>query len=110
MSGFFALLLWFGSALCFIAFGISPDKEDKSNLYLGVVLVSVNFLTGMFSYSQSSKSAKLMAKFKNFIPKTCNCYRDGKLNTIEAKELVRGDVVRVNNGDNIPADIVLIDT
>jgi Ca2+-transporting ATPase len=51
-----------------------------------------------------------MAKFKNFIPKTCTCYRDGKLSPLEAKFLVRGDVVKVNNGDNIPADLVLIDT
>jgi len=51
-----------------------------------------------------------MAKFKNFIPKTCACYRDGKLNNLEAKFLVRGDVVKINNGDNIPADLVMIDT
>ena len=51
-----------------------------------------------------------MAKFKNFIPKTCSCYRDGKLGTLEAKDLVRGDIVKINNGDNIPADLVMIDT
>ena len=110
MTGFFSLLLWFGSFLCFIAFGVQEIKEDKSNLYLGIVLSVVCFLTGLFSYSQSTKSAALMATFKNFIPKTCACYRDGKVGTLEAKELVRGDVVKINNGDNIPADLVMIDT
>jgi len=51
-----------------------------------------------------------MAKFKNFIPKTCRCYRDGELKNTNAIELVRGDVVKVANGDNIPADLVMIDT
>jgi len=51
MLGIFSLLLWFGSALCFIGFAISEDKEDKSNLYLGLVLAIVTFLTGCFSYA-----------------------------------------------------------
>lgn len=51
-----------------------------------------------------------MAKFKNFIPKQCKCYRDGELKNTNAVELVRGDVVQVKNGDNIPADLVMIDT
>ena len=50
MTGFFSLLLWFGSFLCFIAFGVQESKEDKSNLYLGIVLSCVCFLTGCFSY------------------------------------------------------------
>ncbi len=51
MTGFFSLLLWFGSILCFFGFGIQEDKEDKANLYLGIVLAVVTFLTGCFSYA-----------------------------------------------------------
>lgn len=63
MTGFFALLLWGGSALCFIGYGIQKDKIDKSNLYLGIVLAAVVFITGCFSYSQTSKAASLMKDF-----------------------------------------------
>jgi len=77
MVGIFSLLLWFGSALCFIGFIISEDKEDKSNLYLGIVLAIVTFLTGCFSYAQSSKSAEMMAQFENFIPPIATVIRDG---------------------------------
>ena len=61
MIGFFSLLLWFGSALCFVGYILQEDKEDKANLYLGIVLAVVTFLTGCFSYAQSSKSAEMMA-------------------------------------------------
>jgi sodium/potassium-transporting ATPase subunit alpha len=61
MVGFFSLLLWFGSALCFIGYIIQEDKEDKSNLYLGIVLAAVTFITGCFSYAQASKSAEMMS-------------------------------------------------
>jgi len=33
--------------------------------------------------------------------------RDGKWKTEDAKQLVPGDIVKVNIGDNIPADIRL---
>lgn len=50
MTGFFSLLLWFGAFLCFIGYGIQKDKDDKANLYLGIVLSTVVFITGCFSY------------------------------------------------------------
>lgn len=77
LTGFFSLLLWFGGILCFVAYGISAEKEDKSNLYLGIVLVTVVMITGIFSYQQTSKSAQMMAQFKNFIPPEAVVVRDG---------------------------------
>lgn len=52
MTGMFNYLLWAGSILCFIAYGIQEDKRDKSNMYLGIVLAIVIFATAVFSYSQ----------------------------------------------------------
>ena len=48
MTGFFSLLLWLGGVLCFIGYFLASD--DKSNLYLGIVLFAVVFLTGCFSF------------------------------------------------------------
>lgn len=107
MTGFFSLLLWFGAILCFIGYGIAPD--DPSNLYLGVVLSVVVFITGCFSYYQSSKSAALMAQFKNFIPPKALVIRDGNENSIEAAKLVPGDLIRLKGGVNIPADIRVVE-
>lgn len=39
----FALMLWVGTGLCFLAYGLSPD--DPSNLYLAIVLVIVILIT-----------------------------------------------------------------
>jgi len=105
-TGFFSLLLWFGAALCFLGYGIS-DKTDKSNLYLGIVLAFVVFVTGCFSYMQTSKAASLMDDFKNFIPREALVTRDGSQKRIESRLLVPGDVITLNFGDNIPADVVL---
>jgi sodium/potassium-transporting ATPase subunit alpha len=56
-------MLWGGSVICFIGYGLQKDKTDKANLYLGIVLDIIVFLTGCFSYSQTSKAASLMKDF-----------------------------------------------
>eukprot|EP00357_Protocruzia_adherens_P031132 CAMPEP_0115014404 /NCGR_PEP_ID=MMETSP0216-20121206/26055_1 /TAXON_ID=223996 /ORGANISM="Protocruzia adherens, Strain Boccale" /LENGTH=1142 /DNA_ID=CAMNT_0002384131 /DNA_START=450 /DNA_END=3878 /DNA_ORIENTATION=- len=106
MTGLFSLLLWFGSLLCFIGYGL--DSSDPANLYLGIVLAAVVFITGCFSYYQESKSAAIMAGFKNFVPPKCKVIRSGKNQEIPASNLVRGDVVVINMGDRIPADIRIL--
>jgi len=107
LTGFFSLLLWAGSFLCFIGFGIQEDKEDLSNLYLGIVLAVVTFLTGVFSYMQTSKSAEMMAQFENFIPPVAFVIRNGVPEQVDAKRIVPGDIVQVKTGENIPCDIVV---
>jgi sodium/potassium-transporting ATPase subunit alpha len=100
-TGFFSLLLWLGAALCFIAYALADYQEkenptgylDPSNLYLGIVLATVVFITGCFSYLQTSKAASLMDDFKNFIPRTAQVLRDGKWEEIESKGLAVGDVI-----------------
>lgn len=108
MTGFFSLLLEMGGVLCFIGYAIQEDQEDKSNLYLGIVLITVTFITGVFSYAQSSKSAEMMAQFENFIPATANVIRDGKDRKIDAKMIVPGDLVKIVGGENIPCDVVIV--
>jgi magnesium-transporting ATPase (P-type) len=66
MTAPFALLLWVGGGLCFLAYGL--DESDPSNLYLGIVLCVVVTLTSVASFSQNSKSESVMEGFKNFTP------------------------------------------
>lgn len=71
MFGGFALLLWVGAVLCFIAYGIqvyNTDNPPEDNLYLGLVLAAVVIITGCFSYYQEAKSSKIMDSFKNLVP------------------------------------------
>jgi sodium/potassium-transporting ATPase subunit alpha len=110
LTGFFSLLLWFGSILCFIGFAIQPDKSDKSNLYLGAVLAIVTLATGIFSYMQASKSAEMMSQFENFIPPIANVIRDGKTCQIDARMMVPGDIVIIGVGENIPSDTVIFES
>ena len=58
MANFFAILLWCGAILCFIAYGIS--SEDPSNLYLGIVITVIVNLSTFIEFMQNRKSKALM--------------------------------------------------
>lgn len=106
-TGFFSLLLWFGSLLSFI--GYAMDNSSMDNLFLGIVLSFVVIVTGFFSYAQTSKAASLMADFKNFIPKESVILRDGNWVKLEARLIVPGDIIKINTGDSISADCILLE-
>jgi len=108
----FSLLLWLGATLCFLAYGIQASAYEEppdDNLYLGVVLSAVVTVTGIFSYYQESKSAKIMEGFKNLVPQYAVARRNGEKITVKAEELTLGDVVEIKFGDRIPADIRVIE-
>merc|ERR1712165_255782 len=108
----FACLLWLGAILCFLAYGIQASAYEEppdDNLYLGTVLTAVVTVTGVFSYYQEAKSAKIMESFKNLVPQYALVRRNGEKVTIPASELTLGDVVEVKFGDRVPADLRVVE-
>lgn len=43
------------------------------------------------------------------VPVTCMCLRDGSVREYQARELVPGDIVHLNIGDRVPADLRLFE-
>merc|ERR1712001_170777 len=108
----FAMLLWFGAILCFLAYGIQASAYEEppdDNLYLGIVLSAVVTVTGVFSYYQEAKSAKIMESFKNLVPQYAVVRRNGEKITVKAAELTLGDIVDIKFGDRVPADLRVIE-
>ncbi|XP_052741843.1 sodium/potassium-transporting ATPase subunit alpha-B, partial [Bicyclus anynana] len=110
----FSILIWLGAILCLAAYLIElSTKPDPctDNLYLGCVLIAVDVICGLFSFFQNYKSSKIMKTFNNLIPTYAKCTRDGVLSTdTEVHNLVKGDLVNVEIGDVIPADIRIIES
>jgi sodium/potassium-transporting ATPase subunit alpha len=75
LVGGFAMLLWVGSVLCFIVYGIDGGVE---NLTLGIVLAAVVIITGVFSFYQEFKSDSIMSGFLKLAATECEVLREGK--------------------------------
>merc|ERR1711970_1414487 len=55
-----------------------------------------------------AKSSKIMESFKNMVPKQSLVIRDGQKELMLAREIVRGDIIEVKGGDQIPADLRIV--
>jgi sodium/potassium-transporting ATPase subunit alpha len=106
LTDFFSLLLWGGGILCFIGYSLEGSMD---NLYLGIVLFVVVLATGIFGFIQNQKSDNLMKSFANMLPPKVLITRDDKTSLEEAIKLVPGDIVEINAGDLIPADLRIIE-
>ena len=102
----FMILLTLCGVLSCIAY--AADTSQQINLWIGVVLFGVVVLSSTFAYVQSGKASAVMKAFKNMLPKVCHVVREGRLQDINASQLVVGDIVKVGTGDQVPADLRLI--
>jgi sodium/potassium-transporting ATPase subunit alpha len=107
LIGGFQLMLWFGSILCFVVYGLS-NGTDVQTLALAIVLILVVLVTTVFQSYQEGKSDKVMAALKALSPSTVYVYRNGILQNINAEHLVIGDIVKVTGGEKVPADVRVI--
>jgi len=109
----FSLLLWAGGIMCFVAYAIdkseNPEEATDDNLWLGIVLVGVVVITAVFTYYQEAKSDAVMEGFKKMVPQKATVVRNGEVSSIDSKFIVPGDVVFVEKGDRVPADILLLE-
>ncbi len=111
LFGGFALILWLGSFLCFLAYVLRAsafENTPNDNLYLGIALVGVAIITGLLSFYEERKSSNIMSSFQTLLPQTVVTIRDGIKSNIKAELLVPGDIIEVFDGDIIPADMRIL--
>ncbi|KAI1846360.1 hypothetical protein JX266_007565 [Neoarthrinium moseri] len=75
----------------------------------GSVIAAVILLNIVVGFWQDFNAEKSIRALYALSAPTCKVMRDGGATTIKAEDLVRGDVVMLNVGDIIPADLRLID-
>lgn len=113
MFGGFAILLWLGAILSFIGYTVetfTSEHGTNDQLYIGIVLVSVILITGLFGYYQESANTAIMESFRKMIPKYASVIRDGVETQIRSEFIVVGDIVYLTAGELVPADIRIIES
>lgn len=92
---FFALMLWVAAVLAVIA-GM-PE--------LGVAIVAVILLNAGFAFVQEQRAERAAARLRELMPARCRVLRDGAVTPVSAEDVVVGDLVLLEAGDRIPADL-----
>lgn len=89
-----AILLWVGSIMSFIA-GM-PE--------LGIAVMLVNIINGLFSFMQEFRASKATEALKKMLPLKAKVRRGNNELLIDASDLVEGDIMLIEEGDKISAD------
>ncbi|MGC2373377.1 MAG: cation-transporting P-type ATPase [Solirubrobacteraceae bacterium] len=93
-----ALLLWLAAALSFAV--------GSQTIAIAVLLVIL--LNALFAFVQEMQAERAVEALAQFLPQQVTVLREGQPSSILAADLVPGDVVVVEEGDRIAADMRLI--
>jgi H+-transporting ATPase len=69
------------------------------------IVIALLFFNGVLSFIQEAHANAALAFLKQRLAVNARVKRDGKWDTLPARELVPGDVIRLRAGDVIPADV-----
>ena len=89
-----------------VAAGISAFMKEISDAIIILVVIIINTVVGLVQEDKAQKSLDALKKLS--VPKTL-VKRDGTLMEIPVEELVVGDVVIIEAGRYIPADLRLVE-
>jgi sodium/potassium-transporting ATPase subunit alpha len=110
VTGGFCWLLWIGVIVCILAWKPIGNPPDPTNLGLGILLIIVIFLQAAFEAFQDWSSTKVMKSIKNLMAADAKVIRNGVEMNIPAPDLVVGDLIVLNYGSKVPADIRIIES
>ena len=91
-------MLWAAGALAFVA--RMPQ--------LGAAIYVVVVINGVFAYLQELRAERAAEKLRELLPRAATVVRDRHRTTVDASELVVGDVLLLAAGDRVPADVALV--
>ncbi len=91
---FFAVLLWVGGGFAFLA-GM-PE--------LGWAIFAVIVVNGVFSFFQEYRAERAVEALQDLLPHEITVVRGGEEWRLPAAALVPGDLVSLEEGDQVPAD------
>jgi len=96
------ILLVVALLLYFYGYFYSHEYTDT------IVILFVVFINAIVGFIQEEKAALILKDLKNYETSTCKVKRDDKIIVINTKELVPGDIIYLESGETVPADIRIL--
>ena len=100
MSNIMVQALLGSTAVCFLI----GEYSDA------IAILAIVVMNAIFTLLQEQKAENALSALKEMTAPTASTLRDGQVLQISAAELVPGDVVFLEQGDGVPADVRLIET
>lgn len=89
----------------FMMFGRNMNDFDCTSV---IIITMMLMMSGTLRFVMEEKSGNATKKLLEMIQPSCTVIREGKEEEISMEELVTGDIIRLSNGDMIPADVRIL--
>ena len=96
------ILLVVALLLYFYGYFYSHEYTDT------IVILFVVFINAIVGFIQEEKASLVLKDLKKYETSTCKVKRDDKIIVINTKELVPGDIIYLESGETVPADIRIL--
>ena len=96
------ILLVVALLLYFYGYFYSHEYTDT------IVILFVVFINAIVGFIQEEKATLILKDLKKYETSTCKVKRDDKIIVINTKELVPGDIIYLESGETVPADIRIL--
>lgn len=101
------VILLLAAAVSFAVACIEGNPKEFFEPFLILLIVVLNAVMGVM---QESKAEKALEALKNMSAPHCRIIRDGTEHITEARNLVPGDIIKLEAGDYVPADARLVES
>ena len=100
LTHFFAAMLWVAAMLAWIG-GMPP---------LALAIVVIVLVNAVFAFAQEYRADRAAEQLRRLLPASVTVRRDGHRVVVPAEDLVVGDIVLLEPGDRVSADMTLVET
>ena len=84
--------------------------ENTGDYFDSLIIIAIVLFNGIMGLIQETKAEKAIEALKKMSSPVAKVRRNGKVQTIKGKDVVPGDIVILEAGSFVPADIRLINT
>ncbi len=95
-------------AAAVVSFVVACIENDPMEFFEPLLIVLIVVLNAMLGVMQENKAERALEALKNMSAPHAKVIRNGKEDIIDAKDLVPGDIIKLEAGDFVPADARLI--
>lgn len=101
-------LLQFHNVLIYVLLGAAAVTLLMRHWLDAGVIFGVVVINALIGFIQEGKAEKALEAIRNMLSQQAMVLREGKRTLIAAEELVPGDIVLLQSGDKVPADLRLL--
>ncbi len=107
-SAFVRFLLQFHNILIYVLLGAAVITAAMGHFIDTLVILAVVIANAIIGFIQEGKAEKAMDAIRHMLAPRASVMRDGERRSVDGETLVPGDIVLLEAGDKVPADLRLL--